>query len=75
MKLLRIFLIVLVFQVVTGYSAEEELPVFTDVTKEAGIDFKHSYGDFELDNIDWNEFWSYCKSEQNDALFGRVRVS
>ena len=39
------------FQVVTGYGAEENLPVFTDVTKEAGISFKHSYGDFELDNI------------------------
>ena len=51
MKLLRILLIILVFQVVAGYSAEEELPVFSDVTKEAGIDFKHSYGDFELDNI------------------------
>ncbi len=27
------------------------LPVFTDVTKEAGIRFKHSYGDHHLDNI------------------------
>jgi hypothetical protein len=26
-------------------------PVFTDVTKQAGIDFKHSFGDFELSNI------------------------
>jgi hypothetical protein len=39
------------FQVVTGYGAEEKLPVFNDVTKEAGISFKHSYGDFELSNI------------------------
>jgi hypothetical protein len=32
-------------------SAPPELPIFTHVTKEAGIDFKHSYGDHELDNI------------------------
>jgi len=28
-----------------------ELPVFTDTTKEAGITFKHSYGDHHMDNI------------------------
>lgn len=27
------------------------LPVFTDVTDEAGIGFKHSFGDFDLSNI------------------------
>jgi enediyne biosynthesis protein E4 len=27
------------------------LPVFTDITKEAGITFKYSYGDHHLDNI------------------------
>lgn len=32
-------------------AAEEVLPVFTDVTEEAGITCKHSFGDFELDNI------------------------
>ncbi|MBN2476338.1 MAG: CRTAC1 family protein [Pirellulales bacterium] len=31
--------------------AEPELPVFTDVTEQAGIHVKHSYGDYELDNI------------------------
>jgi len=31
--------------------AEPGLPVFTDVTKKAGIDSKHSYGDFTLTNI------------------------
>ena len=31
--------------------AQDELPVFTDVTREAGITFKHSYGDHHLDNI------------------------
>jgi hypothetical protein len=28
-----------------------ELPVFTDVTRQAGITFRHSYGDRHLDNI------------------------
>lgn len=32
-------------------SAQEWLPVFTDVTDEAGIHFKHSYGDYRLSNI------------------------
>ena len=31
--------------------AELQLPVFTDVTDQAGIHFKQSYGDFELSNI------------------------
>ena len=51
MNVLRILTIILVFQVVAGYGAEERLPAFTDVTKEAGISFKHSYGDFDLNNI------------------------
>ncbi len=33
----------------TGSAAE--LPVFTDIAQSSGIDFKHSYGDLELDNI------------------------
>lgn len=33
-------------------SAEEQsLPIFADITKEAGIDFTHSFGDDELSNI------------------------
>ena len=32
-------------------AAGPNLPVFTDVTKAAGITFKHSYGDHHLDNI------------------------
>jgi hypothetical protein len=31
--------------------AAQELPVFTDVTKQARIHIKHSYGDFDLNNI------------------------
>ncbi len=31
--------------------APEPLPVFVDVTAESGIDFKHSFGDFDLTNI------------------------
>jgi hypothetical protein len=34
-----------------GASAGPELPVFTEISKEAGIQFKHSYGDHHLDNI------------------------
>jgi hypothetical protein len=50
-KLLRFSTILLVFQIAANYCAAETLPVFTDITKEAGINFKHSYGDFELSNI------------------------
>ena len=32
-------------------AAEPALPVFTDITKKAGIEAKHSFGDFKLDNI------------------------
>ena len=32
-------------------AGQEALPVFTDVTKQAGINAKHSYGDFKLTNI------------------------
>jgi hypothetical protein len=30
---------------------EAELPIFADITEAAGINFKHSYGDYEMDNI------------------------
>ena len=32
-------------------AAAQELPTFTDVTQEAGLRVKHSYGDFDLSNI------------------------
>src|SRR5690242_11156703 len=32
-------------------AAQPVLPVFTDVTKESGITFRHSYGDHHMDNI------------------------
>ncbi len=32
-------------------AAESPLPVFADVSDEAGIAFKHSYGDVKMDNI------------------------
>jgi hypothetical protein len=31
--------------------ASSQLPVFVDITKQAGITFKHSYGDHHMDNI------------------------
>jgi len=32
-------------------AADASLPTFTDVTESAGIKFKHSHGDFDMDNI------------------------
>ena len=32
-------------------AAQPVLPVFTDITKESGITFRHSYGDHHMDNI------------------------
>lgn len=51
MSLLRFLIFAMIFQIATGYSAAQTLPVFTDVTKEVGINIKHSYGDFDLTNI------------------------
>ncbi|MHA2314740.1 MAG: CRTAC1 family protein [Candidatus Hermodarchaeia archaeon] len=51
MNLLRFLIFALMFQIATAYSAAQTLPVFIDVTKEAGINFKHSFGDFDLTNI------------------------
>lgn len=48
-------LISLLFGFAPVFAGQEQqnrtLPVFTDVTSEAGIDFKHSYGDSDLTNI------------------------
>ena len=51
MNALRLPICMLVWLMVTCCAAAESLPVFTDVTKQAGIDVKHSYGDFDLSNI------------------------
>ena len=48
---MRFLIFVLIFQVSISSGAEQTLPVFADVTKQAGINFKHSYGDFDLSNI------------------------
>ena len=45
MKILSLLLMLM------GAAGDPALPVFTDVTKAAGITFKHSYGDHHLDNI------------------------
>lgn len=50
-KVLRILFLVGVLGSVSTGASGEKLPVFTDVTKEAGITAKHSYGDFNLSNI------------------------
>jgi len=38
-------------QISALHAGQSELPVFTDVTAEAGIRFKHSFGDFDMSNI------------------------
>jgi hypothetical protein len=35
----------------TARPQEADLPTFTDITEAAGIHFKHSFGDYEMDNI------------------------
>ena len=37
--------------IMTGAQIQPVLPVFTDITAQAGIRFKHSFGDYELTNI------------------------
>ena len=39
------------FSLFIAFLHASSLPVFKDVTEEAGITFKHSFGDFELSNI------------------------
>ena len=51
--IIAFFLIFGVVDPALGRSAKppDPLPVFVDVTAESGIDFKHSFGDFDLTNI------------------------
>ncbi len=51
MSSLRFLIFVLLFQISISGGAEQTLPVFKDVAEQAGIKFKHSYGDFDLSNI------------------------
>ncbi len=51
MKLDRIIIVGFLAGVLIVGSGYCELPVFTDVTDSAGIDFKQSYGDYDLSNI------------------------
>lgn len=53
LRCLPVFLLVVLLRVawVSASDQPSGLPVFTDVTAAAGIDFKHSFGDFDLTNI------------------------
>ena len=51
MKILRLLIMLAIFQTVAVAPASDKLPVFTDVTKQAGIIEKVSYGDSKLSNI------------------------
>jgi hypothetical protein len=46
-----ILALALAVQAFPARAADPELPVFTDVTQQAGIHVKHSFGDFDLSNI------------------------
>lgn len=47
-QLIRILMLI---PCVLSVAAAQELPTFTDVTQQAGIQVKHSYGDLDLSNI------------------------
>ena len=51
MRAVRFLTILTLIAPLVAGGAEPGLPVFTDVTEEAGIRFKHSFGDFDLSNI------------------------
>jgi len=51
MKPARLSAAVWLIAVAAAGAAERSLPVFTDVTEQAGIRAKHSFGDFNLSNI------------------------
>ena len=51
MSLFGLLTFLAALQLAGAQDKTEALPVFTDVTKEAGINVKHSYGDFDLSNI------------------------
>ena len=52
MKPIRIPTLILITLLVgRPFPARSELPVFSDVTREAGIHAKHSFGDYDLTNI------------------------
>ncbi|MHC4737910.1 MAG: CRTAC1 family protein [Planctomycetota bacterium] len=51
MNTFRILVLLTVLQPLAADQNEQKLPIFTDVTKQAKINAKHSYGDFDLSNI------------------------
>ena len=51
MNTFRMLLLLTVLQPLVASQNEQKLPIFTDVTKQAKINAKHSYGDSHLSNI------------------------
>ncbi len=51
MRIARIGALIIAIRALAADGAESELPVFTDVTRAAGIRARHCFGDFELTNI------------------------
>ena len=52
-----------------AFAAGPEPPVFTEISKEAGIQFKHSYGDHHLDNIVEGTGGGACAFDYNNDGF------
>jgi hypothetical protein len=50
----------------TARPQEADLPTFTDITEAAGIHFKHSFGDYEMDNIVEAAGSGACVFDYND---------
>jgi hypothetical protein len=49
----------------TVRSQEDLLPTFTDITETAGVHFKHSFGDYEMDNIVESTGYGACVFDYN----------
>ncbi|MBN2129450.1 MAG: CRTAC1 family protein [Sedimentisphaerales bacterium] len=59
----------ILFLLPAGTALAADLPTFKDVTAESGIDFRHSYGDEELDNIVEGTGAGACMLDYDDDGF------
>ncbi len=71
---MRMMILFLPLLLVAAKAPDPELPIFTDVTDEAGIEFKHSFGDSDLTNIveatgSGAVFFDYNNDGQIDIYF------
>lgn len=66
---IRLALVSVLATALLAAAAGPELPVFTEISKEAGIQFKHSYGDHHLDNIVEGTGGGACAFDYNNDGF------